>query len=67
MASGLCTRYATQVVFRRSPLEEASTTVSIIPAADAEDSYKNKLMGYNRVFTELSTETFAEVLDEVRP
>lgn len=66
VASGLCTRYATQVVFRRAPLKEESTTVSIIPAADAEDSYKNELTAYNRGFKELSTETFAKVLDEVR-
>ena len=63
--STLCTRFSTQVVFRRSQTTEESTIVSIVPAADAEDAYKRTLTAYRRNLTEFSGETFSEVLDEV--
>lgn len=65
VASGLCTRFVTQVVFRRTPSKQKTIVVSIIPAADADDAYKQELKKYRRAFEELSLDTFAEVLDEV--
>jgi len=65
VASELCTRFATQIVFRRSPTTEESITVSIIPAATSDDGQKKKLGDFSRPMTEFSTETFAEVLEEV--
>ncbi len=65
VASELCTRFATQIVFRRSPTTEESITVSIIPAANSDDAQKKKLGGFSRSMTEFSAETFAQVLDEV--
>lgn len=65
VASELCTRFATQIVFRRSPTAEESTTVSIIPAANADDGARKKLGGFSRSMTEFSAETFEQVLDEV--
>lgn len=41
VAGQLCTRFATQVSFRRSATaHEDIVTVTIIPAADAEAAYK---------------------------
>lgn len=65
VASGLCTRFVTQVVFRRTPSKQKTIVVSIIPAADADDAYKQELEKYRREFAELSLDTFDEVLDEV--
>ncbi len=65
VASELCTRFATQIVFRRSPTTEESITVSIIAAANADDGARKKLGGFSRSMTEFSAETFAQVLDEV--
>ncbi|SLM33571.1 P-loop containing nucleoside triphosphate hydrolase [Lasallia pustulata] len=64
VASGLCTRFITQVIFRRTPLKQKSIVVSIVPAADADDAYKQELEEYRRDFEELPIDTFAEVLDE---
>lgn len=36
--SGLCTRFATQITFRRS--QETHVTVSVIPAQDASEEHK---------------------------
>lgn len=38
--SGLCTRFATQITFRRAAVE--SITVSIIPAKDASTEHTEK-------------------------
>ncbi|MCJ1259264.1 hypothetical protein MMC24_007100 [Lignoscripta atroalba] len=64
VASQLCTRFATQVSFRRSATDEEKTTVSIIPAADADDTYKQKVAAYTRNLDEFSASTFGEVLNE---
>ncbi len=65
VASELCTRFATQIVFRRSPTTEESITVSIIPTANADDEARKKLGAFTRSMTEFSADTFAQVLDEV--
>jgi hypothetical protein len=63
--SGLCTRFATQIVFRRSEAE--SITVSIIPARDcsaehaeaARSFIKQNLQTFNSL-------TFTQIIAEVR-
>lgn len=67
VASELCTRFATQIVFRRSPTTKESITVSIIPSANADDVARKKLGAFSRAMTEFSAETFGQVLDEVAP
>ena len=66
VAGQLCTRFATQVSFRRSATaHEDIVTVTIIPAADAEPAYKQKLEAYNRVMKDFSAVAFGKVLNEV--
>jgi len=66
VASQLCTRFATQVSFRRVPKHAQDViTISIVPAADADDIHKEKLASYSRELKELTSDKFKEVLDEV--
>jgi len=63
---GLCTRFATQITFRRAPVQ--STTVSIIPAADADLEHSEKLRAWKADQDEaLDTVTFERILNEVIP
>ncbi|KAI9719100.1 MAG: hypothetical protein M1812_003730 [Candelaria pacifica] len=64
VASGLCTRFATQIVFRRSKSTEDTIIVSIIASPAADDEHKKKLGQFLRAMNEFSAETFAQVLDE---
>ncbi|MCJ1383813.1 hypothetical protein MMC17_006927 [Xylographa soralifera] len=65
VASQLCTRFATQVSFRRSATDAKDViTISIVPATDAEDEYKDKLSKFGRELEELSSGTFNEILTE---
>lgn len=62
--SGLCTRFATQITFRRTPKKEI--TISVIPAVNADKDYANKLKGW--VKSDLQTlgrPDFSNVLREV--
>lgn len=68
--SDLCTRFATQIVLRRVPGNEAKVKVTIIPGptAQADEKLKEQLQGFSR---ELETESFgptefAQIFDEVR-
>ena len=62
--SGLCTRFATQITFRRAL--ETKTTVSIIPAADAKVQHAEKLRSWRKdSLKSLDSETFVQVLKEV--
>lgn len=66
VASQLCTRFGTQVSFRRVPKHAQDViTISIVPAADADDIHKEKLASYSRELKELTSDKFKEVLDEV--
>jgi GTPase SAR1 family protein len=66
VAGQLCTRFATQVSFRRSALAvEDSITVTVIPAPDSDDAYKQKLGGFEAVFTDFTQEAFMVILDDV--
>lgn len=63
--SGLCTRFATQITFRRAA--QLSYSVTIIPShytdaieADRLRSWKKHLLGF-------SVEIFTEIMKEVRP
>lgn len=42
----LCTRFATEVILRRSPVE--NTDASIVPANDRSDDEKDKLAGFHK-------------------
>ena len=63
--SGLCTRFATQFIFRRAVEEHIS--ISIIPdaAADADHRNATQTWGRNDV-SSLDAETFTDIMREVR-
>lgn len=69
VASDLCTRFATQVVLRRSIDVEASVAVSIIPGpeAQADPEQKQKLEEFQKTFLEadFGPDAFKTILDEV--
>lgn len=62
--STLCTRFATQIVFRRA--EKESIFISIIPSASCDPDRANKLRSFkvNELKT-LSVNTFASILSKV--
>lgn len=62
--STLCTRFATQITFRRS--NRVSILVSIIPANDASDAHKAEAGSWKRGDIEgLDMESFASIMSEV--
>ena len=62
--SGLCTRFCTQIVFRRSPVNKIS--VSIIAHDDAVKDRKDKMGAWSHNnLPEMNTTRFAEILHEV--
>ena len=62
--SGLCTRFATQITFRRTP--STNIAVSIIPAENAPSDYAEKLRGWRKNdLVSLELQTFADILKEV--
>ena len=62
--SGLCTRFATQITFRRT--EVPSISVSIIPASGADEEHKETVKKWGRAdLKELDTASFAEIMAEV--
>lgn len=64
--NGLCTRFATQITFRRA--EKSSITVSIIPSPAADSKTKEKLRAFKiDHLTLLSGDEFIRVLSKVRP
>lgn len=69
IASDLCTRFATQIVLRRTPAEEANVKVSIIPGPEAQtnDHLKNYLAGFKHTSedSEFGAEEFAGLLSNV--
>ncbi|KAI9843392.1 MAG: hypothetical protein M1837_006418 [Sclerophora amabilis] len=63
--SGLCTRFATQITFRRSP--EKRVNASIIPAQSATPEHEQKVRAYTkRDLQHLDPPTFAEIIIEVQ-
>jgi hypothetical protein len=65
--SGLCTRFATQIIFRRSKYSERRIMASIIPGSDAEDAYASRLKDWKgKNLQSLDAESFTEMMAEVR-
>ncbi len=63
--NGLCTRFATQIVFRRA--EKSSIAISIIPSRAADPKTKEKLRAFKIDYmTSLSGEEFLQILSQVR-
>lgn len=63
--SGLCTRFATNVIFRRSP--QSNIAVSIIPGPKRTREESKPLNAFKKVgLTELDGQTFLSILKEVR-
>lgn len=67
VASELCTRFATQIVFRRlSGARKVVTTVSIIGSIYSDEDHKKQLSKFSRTLKgELDADTFQEVLNDV--
>ncbi|UNI20621.1 hypothetical protein JDV02_006691 [Purpureocillium takamizusanense] len=61
-ATGLCTRYATQITCCRDALK--SVAISIIPRPDADDALKAELLAFERRFTEIDNDQLANVFQE---
>ncbi len=62
--STLCTRFATQIVFRRAEVE--SISVSIIPASSCDPAKASKLKSFKEDIIEgLSANEFARILSKV--
>jgi Dynamin family len=62
--SGLCTRFATQIIFKRSAVETIS--VSIIPGPDATEEHKMRLSALShRELQSLDATAFASIMTEV--
>ena len=62
--SGLCTRFATQIIFKRSAM--TTTLVSIIPSTEATDEHKTRLSAWcNRELQSLDATEFASIIAEV--
>lgn len=61
--SGLCTRFATQIVFRRAVQEQI--LVSIIPDRDASPEHSFRVKAWGRVVPDLESETFREIMQQV--
>lgn len=62
--SGLCTRFATQITFRRSL--ETKVVVSIIPSKNSPKEYQEKVKAWTKTgLKALSAEPFADIMAEV--
>lgn len=62
--STLCTRFATQIVFRRAETE--SISVSIIPSASCDEATASRLKSFKQgIFETLSASEFGSILSKV--
>ena len=61
--SGLCTRFATQIVFRRETHQQI--LVSIIPDHGASKEHITRVRAWGRSVPNLDPETFREIMQEV--
>ncbi|KAL3482061.1 P-loop containing nucleoside triphosphate hydrolase protein [Aspergillus californicus] len=68
IASDLCTRYATQIVLRRSKLEDAGAKISIIPGrtAQMDDELKGRLLSFERTLPvdQFGVNEFTRIFDQ---
>jgi GTPase SAR1 family protein len=63
--SGLCTRFATQIIFRRSSIQ--NILVSIIPDGNATPEHAEKVRAWSTTdLKTLDASSFARIMDEVR-
>ncbi|KAK3075634.1 hypothetical protein LTR53_000876 [Teratosphaeriaceae sp. CCFEE 6253] len=62
--SGLCTRFATQIVFRRAA--EDRILVSIIPDRDASPLHSSRVKAWGRAVSSLDSDTFRSIMKEVK-
>ena len=63
--SGLCTRFATQITFRRGA--EAKISVSIIPAKNASSERRAKMQEFREEgLTNLDADRFSSIMQKVR-
>ncbi|CAG8945706.1 unnamed protein product [Penicillium salamii] len=64
--SGLCTRFATQIIFRRSKHSERTIMASIIPDSNVEETHASKLKDWKgKNLQSLDVESFSEMMTEV--
>lgn len=65
--SGLCTRFATQITFRRSESGSAKTiSVAILPGNDASDEHSETVKAWRKEgLEELGREDFGAIMREV--
>lgn len=61
--SVLCTRFATQIVFRRSA--HAGISVSIVPSLDSSHEHRQSVELWGRNVANLDAEIFTEIMQEV--
>lgn len=61
--SGLCTRFATQIIFRRAAREQV--VISIIPDQHASTEHRNSVKRWGRTISSLDSDTFREIMQEV--
>lgn len=63
-ATGLCTRYATQITCRREA--KSSITIGIIPRPRADDAVKKRLQGFHRSSDGVKGNDLADIFEDVR-
>lgn len=62
--SGLCTRFATQITFRRS--HSAGITMSIIPAKDSSSDHQQQMSEWgHKSLDKFDASSLAEIMEEV--
>ena len=62
--SGLCTRFATQIIFRRS--QETHVSISVIPAENATEKHKADCRTWTTdEFQSLDADSFANIMKQV--
>jgi GTPase SAR1 family protein len=61
--SGLCTRFATQIIFRRAAQEQV--VVSVIPDQHASPEHSNRVKAWGRTISSLDSDTFRGIMREV--
>ncbi len=62
---GLCTRFATQITFRRA--NEQKFAASIIPADGGSDEHRERMKGWTREMQTLDAASFKSIMSEVGP
>jgi hypothetical protein len=63
--SGLCTRFATQIVFRRAAQEQI--IVSIIPDRHASAEHRSRVNVWGKAVPSLTPQIFKDIMNEVSP